>query len=128
MSTTKNESSRINTRNKTNYGAIVIENQMFNSELENTQEATPSTSSSYNHDSNCDRNDNNKNESNNWKMNNAKQFVIKYVERRIQQIQRKNFRIIQFRSHLKILRKILHLNKNPKKKGYDKFMSEEDKR
>lgn len=119
MSISQNESRRINSRNKKNYGAIIIENQTYNSEFDNTQ-AIPSTSSS-----NHDNNNFNRNKSN---INNAKRFVISYFERRIQQLQRKDFKIIQFKSHLKMLRKLLHLNKNPKRKGYDEFMSEEDKR
>lgn len=118
MSISRNESRRINSQHKTNYGSIIIENQIYNTELDNTQATTPSTS---NHDTNCDGN-----ESNN--ISKAKQIVMNFFEQRIQQIQRKNFKIIQFRSHLKILRKLLHLNKHPKRKGYDKFMSEEDKR
>ncbi|XP_063708512.1 uncharacterized protein LOC134837117 [Culicoides brevitarsis] len=107
------ESSQINnSRHKSkNYGSITVENRIFQSE-------NP-------HDGNIPENNTNKFNSN---LNNARKIVIKFVERQVQELQRRNFRISRLRSHLKLLRKILHLNKNPKKKGYDKYLNEEEKR
>lgn len=113
------ESSRINLqKNKTNYGAIIT-NPTYSSEFDDH----PLPSTSY-HDTNTQSDNRNKSKN----ISNVKKFVINYLEKRIQQIQRRNFKITQFKSNLKILRKLLHLNKHPKKKGYDKFLSDEDKR
>lgn len=56
------------------------------------------------------------------------QHVISYFERKINVIRQKRFKVSNFRRYFKTLRKVLHLNKNPKRKGYDKFLTDEEKR
>lgn len=55
------------------------------------------------------------------------QYVISYFERKIAVIRHKRFKVSNLRRYFKVLRKILHLNKNPKKKGYEKFLTDEEK-
>uniref|UniRef100_A0A336LY12 CSON004839 protein n=1 Tax=Culicoides sonorensis TaxID=179676 RepID=A0A336LY12_CULSO len=133
------ESQKINSKNKSkktkNYGTIKVENRSFstdhasisyqNSSLFTSLENINEFSHSNQHDHQNNNNSNNSRKSN---LSNAKTFVINYIEQKYLELQRKNFKILKFRHHFKLIRKILHLNKNPKRKGYDKFLSDEDKR
>lgn len=55
------------------------------------------------------------------------QYVIGFIECKVAVIQQKRFKLSNFRRYFKVIRKILHLNKHPKRKGYDKFLTDEER-
>lgn len=54
--------------------------------------------------------------------------VRSFFERKIATIRQRRFKVCNLKRYFKLLRRLVHLNKNPKRKGYEKFLTDEEKR
>lgn len=60
--------------------------------------------------------------------NSTTKFILNYIESKITQMRCTNFKFGKFRKCVKLARRSLGLQKSPKKKGYGKLITDEEKR
>lgn len=77
-------------------------------------------------DKSLDKKSNDKKSDNN--RDSRKKFLFNYVSSKITVIRDAKFNITNLKLCLKMLRKSLNLNKSPKRKGYGKLITDEEKR